>query len=211
MRRANLSLICLFILLGLLSATVVGFRGIGRWLIREDPLSAADAIVILGDRLPYPAEEAAKIFRMGYAPQVWLSRPDNPGAELEKRGIHFVSCEEYNRQILTHGGVPEAAVRILPDTVVDTEQEIKEVEQEIRRTGKTRVMIVTSPEHTRRVRSLWKRLFGENPMVTVRAASETPYDPDHWWRNAADGMSVVHEMVALTNDWAGLPARPRLL
>jgi uncharacterized SAM-binding protein YcdF (DUF218 family) len=165
----------------------------------------------LGDSLPYPAEEAGKIFRMRYAPEVWVSRPDNPGAKLEKLGIHFVADEEYNREILIHVGVPEAAVHILPDTVVDTEQEIKEVAQEIRRTGKTRVIIVTPPESTRRVRSLWKRLVGETPKVIVRAAYEDPYDANHWWRNTRDVSSVMREMVALMNAWAGLPARPHLL
>lgn len=209
MKRARLSLVCLFILLTL--ATLVGFRGIGRWLIREDPISQADVIVVLGESLPYPAEEAGKIFRMRYAPEVWVSRPDNPGAKLEKLGIHFVAVEEYNREILIHVGVPEAAVHILPDTVVDTEQEILEVAQEIRRTGKTRVIIVTSPERTRRVRSLWKRLVGETPRVIVRAAYEDPYDADHWWRNTRDVSSVVREILALMNAWAGLPARPHLL
>jgi uncharacterized SAM-binding protein YcdF (DUF218 family) len=211
MKRAKLSALCLFILLTLVCTTLVGFRGIGRWLIREDPLSPADVIVVLGGSLPYPADEAGKIFRMRYAPEVWVSRPDNPAAELEKLGIHFVADEEYTREILIHVGVPEAAVHILPDTVVDTEEEIKEVAQEMRRTGKTRVIIVTSPERTRRVRSLWKRLVGESPKVVVRAAQEDPYDADHWWQNTRDGSSVVREIVALMNDWAGLPARPHLL
>jgi uncharacterized SAM-binding protein YcdF (DUF218 family) len=211
MKRAKLSLLCLFILLTLLCATLVGFRGIGRWLIREDPLSPADAIVVLSGSLPYPAEEAGKIFRMSYAPEVWVSRPDNPAAELEKLGIHFVADEEYNREVLIHAGVPEAALHILPDTVVDTEQEIKEVAQEMHRTGKTRFIIVTSPERTRRVRRLWNRLVGGSPKVVVRAAHEDPYDADHWWRNTDDRSSVVREIVALMNDWAGVPARPHLL
>lgn len=74
MKRAKLSLLCLFILLTLLCATLVGFRGIGRWLIREDALSPADVIVVLGGSLPYPAEEVGEIFRMHYAPEVWVSR-----------------------------------------------------------------------------------------------------------------------------------------
>jgi uncharacterized SAM-binding protein YcdF (DUF218 family) len=211
MKRARLSLVYLFILLIFLGAALAGFRGIGRWLIREDPLSPADVIVVFGNSLPYPAEEAGKIFRMGYAPEVWVSRPDNPAAKLEKLGIHFVTTEEYNREILIHVGVPEAAVHILPDTVGDTEQEVKAVAQEIRRTEKTRIIIVTAPEHTRRVRSLWKSLVGESQKVIVRAASEDPYDADHWWRTTRDGSSVLREVLALMNAWAGLPSRPHLL
>ena len=210
MRRSTVSLICLFILGILLSATLV-IRGTGRWLIREDPLSPADLIVVLVGRLPYSAEEAGKIFRMQFAPEVWVCRPDNPAAELEQLGIHFIAEEEYNREILIHMGVPEVAVHILPETAVDIEQEIKEVAQEMRRTGKTRVIVVTSPERTRRVRSLWRRFVGESPKVIVRAAWEDPYDANHWWRTSRDISSVAREIVALTNAWTGLPARPHLL
>ena len=63
----------------------------------------------------YPAEEAGKVFQMRYAPEIWVSRPENPAAELGKLGIHFVSDEEYNREVLIHLGVPETAVHLLPD------------------------------------------------------------------------------------------------
>ena len=95
---------------------------------------------------------------MGYASEVWVSRPDSPVAKLEKLGIHFVGEEEYNREILIHEGVPESAVHILPAIVINTEEEVEEAAREVRRTGKSRVIIVTSPEHTRRVKALWKAL-----------------------------------------------------
>ena len=34
---------------------------------------------------------------------------------MEKLGVHFVGEEEYNREILIHQGVPEAAIHILPE------------------------------------------------------------------------------------------------
>ncbi len=210
MKNAKLTrrLICLFILLVLLAAVLAGLRGAGRWLVREDPLSSTDVIVVLSGRMPYRAEEAGKVFRMGYAPEVWVSRPESPRDKLEKLGIRFVGEEEYDREILIHEGVPEAAVHILPDTIVDTEQEVEEAAREMRRTGKTRVILVTSPEHTRRVQMLWKKLVGENPQAIVRAAREDPFDPDHWWRNTRDAFGVVREMLGLANAWAGLPVRP---
>ncbi len=206
-KKTKRSLLCLFALLTLVAA-FVGFSTVGRWLTREDPLSKADVIFVLSGGMPQRAEEAAKVFGMGYAPQVWLSRPDSPAGELQTRGIRFVGEEEYNHEILIDAGVPDAAIHTFPDAIVDTEEEVEEATREMRRTGKTKIIIVTSPQHTRRVKALWKRLAGDNSSVLVRAAHTDPFDADHWWRNTRDVFSVVRETLGLVNVWMGLPVRP---
>ena len=206
-KTAKLGLLC-FITLLIAGGVMAGFRNAGRWLVREDPLSRADVIFVLSGGLPHRAEEAGRIFGMGYAPEVWLSRPESPASELEKQGVRYIGEEEYNREILIHQGVPEAAVHILPDSVVDTEQEVKEVAREMLRAGKTKIIIVTSPPHTRRVKALWKKLVGNNPDALLHAAHEDPFDPNHWWRNTRDVFSVVRETLGLVNVWAGLPVPP---
>ncbi|MGA8220815.1 MAG: YdcF family protein [Candidatus Acidiferrales bacterium] len=200
--------IVLLILVELLVASVLALRQAGRWLVSEDPLSRADVIVVLSGGIPYRAEAAARLSRLGYAPEVWVSRPESPAAELQELGIHFVGEEEYNRQIVIKEGVPESAVQILPGTIINTEQEMGEISSEMRRTGKATVIIVTSPQHTRRVKALWKRIVGDNPRLIVRAAPEDPFDADHWWRNTRDALAVVREYLGLANAWAGLPVRP---
>lgn len=203
MKRATLGL-----LVALILAAVVAFRGVGRWLDREDSLSHADVIFVLSGAMPQRALEGGKVFAMGYAPEVWLSRPDSPADELAKLGIHFAGEEDYNRQILIHEGVPETAIHVLPVAVVNTEEELQEVGREMRRTGKTTIILVTSPQHTRRVWTLWQKLVGSNPKAMVRAAHDDPFDANHWWRNTRDVVSVMHETMGLVNAWAGLPVPP---
>jgi uncharacterized SAM-binding protein YcdF (DUF218 family) len=176
--------------------------------VREDPLMHADALVVLSGGLPYRAEAAAHYFESGYASEVWLTRPEGPSDQMRELGVQYVSEEDYDRQILIHLQVPEKSVRILPNTVIDTEQEVEETARELRKEGKTSVIIVTSPEHTRRVRALWKKLAGEHLKAIVRAAREDPFDADHWWRDTRDALSVVREVLGLMNVWAGLPIRP---
>jgi uncharacterized SAM-binding protein YcdF (DUF218 family) len=127
---------------------------------------------------------------------------------MEKLGVHFVGEEEYNREILVHQGVPEAAIRTLPEIVINTEQEVEEAAREMRRQKKTRIIIVTSPQHTRRVKALWKTLVGDDLSMSVHAAHDDPFDADHWWRNTRDIFSVVRETLGLVNAWAGLPVPP---
>jgi uncharacterized SAM-binding protein YcdF (DUF218 family) len=204
MKRARLGVAILLVLAAALAIS----RGTGRWLDREDPLSHADVIFVLSGGMPQRAQEAAKVFTQGYAPEVWFSRPEAPADELAKLGIHLVGEEEYNRQVLIHEGVPESAIHVLPGPVVNTEEELQEAGRELRRNGKTRVILVTSPQHTRRVWTLWQKLVGSDPPAIVHAAHEDPFDPDHWWRNTRDVLSVVRECLGLLNAWAGLPVPP---
>jgi uncharacterized SAM-binding protein YcdF (DUF218 family) len=206
--RKTRALIAILGIAFLLTGAVVAFRGAGRWLVREDATAPSDVIVILSGALPYRAERAAALYKQGLAPEVWVSWPDSPAEELESLGVHFVGEEDYSRQVLIKEGVPAGAIHIFPEAIVNSEQEIKETAREMRRAGKSRVIIVTSPAHTRRVKALWHSLVGNDPKMIVRAAFEDPFDDAHWWRNSRDALIVVREYLGLLNVWAGMPVRP---
>jgi uncharacterized SAM-binding protein YcdF (DUF218 family) len=200
--------VLLLIALLVFAIGAIAFREAGYWLVREDPLQKGDVIVVLSGGLPYRANGAANIFKSGYAPEVWVSRPEGPQQDLAAFGVHFVGEEEYNREILIRQGVPDSAIEILPDIIVNTQEEVSEISREMRRTGKHTAIIVTSPEHTRRVKTLWAKLVGDDPRLIVRSAPGDPFDPNRWWGNTRDGLAVVREFLGLLNLWAGLPVRP---
>jgi len=203
-RRAALVLLLLLLVMAFFAG-----RHMGHWLIREDALEHADVIVVLSGGLPYRAEGAADIYKTGYAPEVWVSLPAGPQRQLSQLGIHFVGEEEYSREILVHEGVPETKIAIFSGEVVNTEQEVEEIASEMRAQGKHTVIIVTSPEHTRRVRALWNSIAGKEVKAIVRGTPTDPFDADHWWRNTPDSLAVMRESLGLLNVWAGLPVRPR--
>ncbi len=207
-RKHSFRNVLLIVTLVVCAGGVVAFRGIGRWLVREDALGPADAIAVLSGSMPARAEEAARIFRLGYAHEVWVSRPVSPREELEVMGIHYLGEEDFNRAVLIHEGVPEADISIFPQPIVNTEQEIEEITGQMRREQIASVMIVTSPQHTRRVRALWRKLAGKDLQMIVRSAPEDSFDADRWWRNTHDTFSVVREILGLLNAWLGLPVRP---
>src|SRR5271156_326253 len=204
-RRRRLGICFLVILILLVVVGVVVFRNVGRWLVREDALGKADVIVVLSGSLPFRAEGAAGVYKSGYAPAVWVSRPEGPQEELAALGIHFVGEEEYNREILVQQGVPDAAIRIFPDTIVDTQEEVAEIARDMRRDGKHTVIIVTSPQHTRRVKALWSKLAGDDPRGVVRGGGGDPFYAEHRWGETPDVLAVVREGMGLLNVWAGLP------
>jgi uncharacterized SAM-binding protein YcdF (DUF218 family) len=192
----------------LLAAGVVVFRSIGYWLIVEDPLQSADAIVVLSGGLPHRSIEAARLFHAGYAPEVWITKSVGYARDLDPMGIQYIGEEVYSREILLRFGVPASAIHILETPVFSTEEEVGVISRQANQTNKTRVIIVTSPPHTRRVRRLWKVLVGEHPQAIVRSSPGDPYDPGRWWHTTQDALAVMRESLGLLNAWAGLPVRP---
>jgi uncharacterized SAM-binding protein YcdF (DUF218 family) len=207
-RRPSFRIAALIVVLVLAAGAVIAFRGVGRWLVRPDQPGPAQVIVVLSGGMPARAEEAARIFRLGYAREVWVSQPVAPTDELAEMGVRYRGEDYFNREVLAHEGVPEAAIRILPEPTVDTQQEVEEIVGVMQREEKTSVIIVTSPQHTRRVKALWRKLAGDKLHAIVCAAPQDPFDADHWWRNTRDTFSVVREVLGLLNVWAGLPVKP---
>src|SRR5258708_38450891 len=69
--------------LPLLLAGIYGFFHAGLWLVREDPLEKSQGIVVLSGGLPDRALGAAQIYRGGFANEVWVTQPRQPGAAME--------------------------------------------------------------------------------------------------------------------------------
>jgi hypothetical protein len=166
------------------------------------------AIVVLSGAMPLRAIEAAKLYREGYAPEIWLTHSAEPGETLEEMGIPFSGEDYYNKLVLIHEGVPAEAIRVLEPPIVNTADEIKVAAAALAREKGETVIIVTTKAHTRRVRLLWRRLARGQGRAIVRAAAGDPFDPRRWWRTTSDALDVVREVLGLLNAWAGLPLHP---
>jgi uncharacterized SAM-binding protein YcdF (DUF218 family) len=199
------------VLIVLLAATVVwGVSRLGAWLVVEDPLAPARAVVALGGELPFRAMEAAALYRQGWASEVWLTRPPQGRgqAALRELDIEVPGDEVYNRAVLGRLGVPAGAIRVLSQPAENTAEEVQVIARELRRVGGGPVILVTSKPHSRRVRATWRALVGEGPPAIVRYASADPYDSQRWWRHTRDALAVSREVFGLLNVWAGFPVQP---
>ena len=196
----------IFIVLAGAAATL--FLTIGNWLVVEDPLVHADVIVILSGRLPERAVEAAQVYKAGYADQIWISPPVSPVDDLKAMKISYLGEDFYNEKVLIVKGVPPDSIRILERADANTEEEVRQISENLRKLDFHSVIIVTSKPHTRRVRTIWRKLVGSEPRMIVRYAQDDIYDGAHWWRHTRDGLDVVRETLGLFNAWAGFPLRP---
>ena len=190
---------------GWMSFSLVAFFGVGRWLVVEDSVAKAHTIAVLSGRMPVRALEAAKLYRQGYAAEVWLTRSSEPGESLKEMGIVFEGEDVYNARVLIHEGVPAGAIHVLETPIVNSADEVRVISRALAQEKDRSVILVTTKPHTRRVRVLWRKLAPPGCRAVVRAASGDPFDPRHWWRSSGDALDVVREVLGLMNAWAGLP------
>jgi uncharacterized SAM-binding protein YcdF (DUF218 family) len=196
------------ILIVIVVAAATLFFTVGSWLVVEDPLAHADVIVILSGRLPERAVEAARVYHGGYAEQVWISPPIAPVEDLKAMNISYLGEDFYNEKVLMAQGVPPDAIRVMDHPNANTEAEVRQTVEELRALDYHSVIIVTSKAHTRRVRTIWRKLVGSEPRMMVRYAQDDSYDGAHWWRHTQDALDVMRETLGLLNAWAGFPLRP---
>jgi DUF218 domain len=103
---------------------VTVFFGAGKWLVREDPLQQATAIVVLSGNLPTRALEAAALYHEGYAREIWLTHPDVHADALKELAISYPSEDDFNTRVLRRAGVPAKAIHVLDTPIVNTAEEL---------------------------------------------------------------------------------------
>jgi uncharacterized SAM-binding protein YcdF (DUF218 family) len=207
-RRKNRWIAGLSIFFILMIAALWIFLHLGTWLVVQDRLEPAEVMAVLSGRMPERALEAARLYAQKAAPQVWVTQPMGPGEELAAMHIPFVGEDFYSQRVLMAMNVPVLSIRILPDPIVNTQQEVEEIGRIARESNFHTVLIVTSAPHTRRVHAIWNRLIGDSPRLIVRHPVDDPFNGPRWWRNTQDALDVVREWLGLANAWAGFPSRP---
>jgi uncharacterized SAM-binding protein YcdF (DUF218 family) len=208
MTRKQRSLLYQCIPVILVGAFFWTFLHLGEWLVVEDPIGSAHAIVVLSGSMPARAIEAARLYQQDLAGQVWVSQPVSPEAQLRQMNIAFVGEDFYNQKVLMARGVPADAIRVLARPAINTEEEVDEIATDCRRDQAHTIIIVTSKAHTRRVRLIWSRRVGNDPRLIMRYVSDDSFDAAHWWRVSADALEVVREWFGIVNAWMGFPAGP---
>src|ERR1044071_3675832 len=101
-------------------------REVGSFLIVEDSLQTAAAIVALGGQTPFREMEAANLYRAGLAPVVIIvpGAPNKESAALKELGIRLKEGWELSREVLVNQGVPISAVVVANDTAEGTLEEL---------------------------------------------------------------------------------------
>ena len=160
---------------------------IGAQLVRVDPLSRADAIVVLGGGTPLREMEAADLYRAGYAPRVLLTieREASAWDVLRARGVEFENRIDFRKRIMRSLGVPETSLTVLSSMPVNsTVSEVELVREWASANEAERIIIVTASYHTARASLVFRRkLRVDGVAVLARSAVSDPFRPHDWWKD----------------------------
>ena len=184
-------------------------REVASFLIIEDSLEPAAAIVALGGEPPFREMEAAKLYREGWAPRVVIVRGArrDESKTLQDIGVEVGERWELSREVLIRQGVPASAILVPQEEAEGTLEELQAVYRAIG-SKDAPVILVTSKYHTRRTRLTWHHVTEGRSQAVVRSAPRDPFDPTLWWRERRFVLSVVREYLGLINYYAGFPVGP---
>jgi uncharacterized SAM-binding protein YcdF (DUF218 family) len=190
--------------LALISA--LAFPRLGAWLVVADPLAKADAVIVLGGTMYERPMEAVDLYKEGWAPRVYLFRQIADWGEQALVDRNFPYTREVDLQIEVMGrlGVPRDVIGIL-DQANSTADEAEQVLTLVTRERFSRVIIVTSQQHTRRARLVMNRRM--NPAgvsIVVRPSRYDRSDVHRWWANRSTLRFTLFEMQRLLGYWVGV-------
>ena len=194
------------ILAPILILILFGLSRLGAFLVVEDPLAKADAIFVLGGTRYERPLEAVELYKAGWAPRITVNRQiaDNGEIDLMKRGIPYKREVDEQIEVMGRLGVPASAITVLNEAN-STADEADTLYAIATRDRWTRVIVVTSKQHTRRARLVMRRrMAGTGVEVLVRASRLDDADVHGWWKNRSTLRFTLFESQRLVAYWIGL-------
>jgi len=176
-------------------------------LVVEDRLEHSDAIVVVAGGTPSRETTAATLFREGWAPRVIISRPAITSSiqELMALGLRPLDLQGESRLTLSKYGVPVDRITAIGTAAKTTEPELRLVHETARADGYRRVILVTWPQHTRRVKVIWSRESRASGIEGIVLAAPTDeFAVDDWWRRRRLAENLLHEYLGLMALYLGI-------
>jgi uncharacterized SAM-binding protein YcdF (DUF218 family) len=185
-------------------------RAVGHFLVIADPLEPSDAIVVMAGEVPFRQIEAARLFQRGLAPRVVLTRERLPAwrQRLKELGLGSPGRRELAAAVLERLNVSRGAIILLDDPAINTVEELASIRHFAVAQHFQRIIIVSSPDHMRRIRVIWSRTAGS--LVEARlhpAPEEDGFDPNHWWTSKVGAEYLFHEYFGILEFLLGSPLR----
>jgi uncharacterized SAM-binding protein YcdF (DUF218 family) len=181
-------------------------RGVGAWLVVEDPLEKADAIVVLGGTMYERPLEAVDLINAGWAPRLVLIREHVDWGELEliARGVPYMRPIDLQLDTLRRLGIHADRIDVLEPSN-STAEEAGVILQFATAQRYSRVIVVTSKQHTRRARLVMNRRLGPAGIdVRVRYSRYDRTDPQRWWSDRSSLRFTIFETQRWFGYWIGV-------
>jgi len=178
----------------------------GYFLVVDDELETADAIIVLMGSIADRALEAADLYHSGYAEELLIGNEFNEGIDLlEARGVSIPTSAELFSYVMVELGIPAEAIKVLPREAMSTLDEAHIVGDYLKkRPDINSVILVTSSYHTRRTKLTFEQVFRELDLevkILSRASRYSLFQSERWWSDRESAKQVVQEYQKLAYFW----------
>jgi hypothetical protein len=176
-------------------------RAAGGALVADDPIRAADAIVVAVDARDAGLLEAADLVRSGISHKVavFADAPEEVDYELARRGVGYEDRPSRQIRLLRTLGVGD--VERIPLSIDGTESEGRAFPTWCNLRAVRSVIVVASADHSRRLRRVFRRAMKGRPTaVMIRRARYSDFDPDRWWQKRDGVRTEIVELEKLLLD-----------
>jgi uncharacterized SAM-binding protein YcdF (DUF218 family) len=178
----------------------------GGWLLREpvlrgaanlwivsDPISRADAIVVLGGGLETRPFIAAQMWRRGLADKILISQ--SPEERTVSIGV-MPSHSELNRQILLKLDIPADAIETFGTANKNTRDEAVALREWTKRNAASAFIIPSEIFSARRVRWIFcHEFFGTAVNIKVPSIESPDYTRGDWWKTEQGLIAFQNEVL----------------
>jgi UDP-N-acetylmuramyl pentapeptide phosphotransferase/UDP-N-acetylglucosamine-1-phosphate transferase/uncharacterized SAM-binding protein YcdF (DUF218 family) len=170
--------------------------GMGKYLVTDEPLTAADAIVVLSCGFPERAREAAELYRQGLAQKILLTRMKHSESHRYVESTLHIDIPdelELTFQVLRKLGVKKEAIYVATEEINSTEDEARVLKPLFEAQGIQSILLVTSKYHTKRALKIFRLILGNEIQVTPVPSRYDTFDAEKWWRKREDARQVAYE------------------
>ena len=163
-------------------------RATALWIV-SDPISRADAIVVLGGGLETRPSRAAELWRKGLADKILVSQTMRTVS-----GSGTPSDTEINH--LLRLGVPADAIETFGTANTNTREEAVALRRWAERNSASVFIVPTEIFPARRVRWIFRRVFLDTTVRVIVSSSEPPhYRHYNWWRSEKGSTALRTELL----------------
>lgn len=199
MRRYFIVLLIIFLI------ALIPFSG--PWLQRADKLKPADAVMMLmgsiGDRVLYTND----LYDQHYAQRIIFAEEYNSGLKaLRQKGVSIDGTTQLVHSAFLQLAVPDSVITVIPGDANSTLKEALLLSDYFKqkykdRTRPLRIIIVSSPAHTRRAGMIFRRALRRLPFPVEIIMAPSPYGQSityTWVLYREQIQDVMGEYVKLT-------------
>lgn len=170
-------------------------RGMGNWLVADDPLEQTECAFVLGGNSFERGLAAVEIAKI-YPTQRFVTSGGNVPMQISALDTTMYEAQ-LTRHFMMKKGVPDSQITIMSKGT-STFEEAEAIMDYCQQNGLKKISIISSNYHLRRVRWVFEDKFKENGItVLFHGAPSAEFLPNEWWKHEEGLITTNNEYIKL--------------